>query len=238
MPSSDGVGLMRTIQECYASNIARLQHAEMLLVAIAHDLVVVIRMVQADRMSYLMRDGVADVIDLQIAVKADFPTPKGVETDQRLRDGLDHLCRLGIVGNITECPALRFTLGANDDVGVLRELGLAKINVGSGLPHSKCGGDLPPDNLVGEQRSGLEVIESAKLPTIAGAINLQRFPQNGVRNYRCLSRMRASPMDSAAPKFEEGEITGVCSQARNRVRTTHEADERTKNADLQGFPQD
>jgi hypothetical protein len=45
-------------------------------------------------------------------------------------------------------------------------------------------------------------------------------------------------MDGAAPEFEEGEITGVCSQARNRVRTTREADEQAKNTDLQGIPQD
>ena len=50
--------------------------------------------------------------------------------------------------------------------------------------------------------------------------------------------MSTSPMDSAAPELEEGEIIGGCSQTRNGVSTTHEPDERAENADLQGFPQD
>jgi hypothetical protein len=63
-------------------------------------------MIQADCVSDLMSQGVSDVADLQIAVEADLPALEGIEADQRLCDRLNVLWRVGIIGDVSECPAL------------------------------------------------------------------------------------------------------------------------------------
>ena len=77
----DGLRQMPAVQQQRASNIARLKLAELFLVTIAHDLSIVVWMVQADSVADLMRDRVAEVIDLQISVEANLPLLQGIETD-------------------------------------------------------------------------------------------------------------------------------------------------------------
>ena len=132
-----------------ARDITLLQITELLVVEIAHDLIVA-GMIQADCVSDLMSQGVSDVVDLQIAVEADLPALEGIEADQRLCDRLNVLWRVGIISDVSECPALWLELCANEDVCSLGVPGFAKCNIGGMLPHVERGSHFSPYYVFGE----------------------------------------------------------------------------------------
>ena len=78
---ADGLRYRSAIQQHRPGDIPRLKLAEILLVAIRHDLPLSVWMVETNGVADLVRDGVSEVIDLQIPVEADLPSLEGIETD-------------------------------------------------------------------------------------------------------------------------------------------------------------
>ena len=79
---NDGVGLRRAVKLGDAGNVASLQLAEALLVAVADDLARAVGMIEPERVADLVGEGVAQIVDVEIAVKANLPTLGGIEADQ------------------------------------------------------------------------------------------------------------------------------------------------------------
>src|SRR6185436_16146939 len=71
-----------------AADVAGLEGAEALLVAVVHDGVGAGRVVQPDGVADLVRQGVAQVVGLEVAVEAHLPGPRRIEADERLADRL------------------------------------------------------------------------------------------------------------------------------------------------------
>src|SRR5690606_24348859 len=116
----------------------RLQGAELLLVLEVHQLTARLRMVEPDSMADLMGGGVPAVIDIQVAIEADLPPLLGIEADDRAFDRAP-VPFPGLIGNVRECAAERFELGANEDASAARVIDLGEPNVGNGLPHIEGG---------------------------------------------------------------------------------------------------
>ena len=93
-PGLSGIDLDRVrragaVEQGCAVGVARLQGAKVLLVAISHNLTGADRMVEADRVADFVGQGVTQIIDREIAVKADLPTFCRIETNPRQRNRFD-----------------------------------------------------------------------------------------------------------------------------------------------------
>src|SRR5689334_3011151 len=93
------------VQQDGAGDVAPLKVTVLLLIAVPHDLRSVRGMVEANGVTYLMRESVEQVVALQVAIKTDFPPLHRIETDERLCDGLGTAGRPAVVEHVRERPA-------------------------------------------------------------------------------------------------------------------------------------
>ncbi len=76
------------VEQRRALDVARLQARLALVVAVGHELARRARVVEADGVADLVRDRVAQVVDVEVAVEADLPGLARVQADERARDHL------------------------------------------------------------------------------------------------------------------------------------------------------
>src|SRR5262249_43976709 len=127
------------VEQDEALCVARLQRAKALFVAIAHDLTDGGGMVEPDRMADFVGERVAQIVDLEVAVKANLPALRWIETNQRLRNRFDALGGGSVIKDVSKGPPFPLCLGADEDVGTLAVGRLAKADLGCGGPHVKRG---------------------------------------------------------------------------------------------------
>src|SRR5262249_53015274 len=125
------------VEQHHALGVARLQALLTLIVAVGHELARRTRVIEADGVPDLVRDGIADVVHVEASVEADLPRLLWVETDERALDGLlagrtDFQCDVG------EGAPDRLSLRADNNVGGARVANLAESDVGHALPHAEC----------------------------------------------------------------------------------------------------
>ncbi len=107
-------------------------------------------------MTDLMSERIPQIVNLEIAIKADLPALLGVEADQRSFDLGGLVPPLGHIGE--GAPFWRL-LGTDQEAGVRSVTGLDEANVRRLLPHFKCGADLAKKNRRRDLRSFQEAIQ-------------------------------------------------------------------------------
>src|SRR5262249_3780049 len=105
--------------------------------AIPHDLTDGGGMVEPDRMADFVGERIAQIVNLEVAVKADLPALRWIETNQRLRNRFDALGGGGVKKNVGKGPPFTLYLGGDEDVGMFALGRLAKADLGCRSPHVK-----------------------------------------------------------------------------------------------------
>src|SRR5262249_31064995 len=96
-------------------------------------------MVEADRVPDLVSDRVAQVVNVEVTVEADFPALPGVEADHR---SLDFLRPARPLGHIGEGAPFGRLLSTDQNAGCLTVGGFHEANIGSLFPEVECGAHL------------------------------------------------------------------------------------------------
>src|SRR5581483_3243918 len=115
----------RTVKRHGAGDIARLRPGEALEVAEAHQFGEARRMVETDGMADLVRESVAKIVDIEVAVEADLPALRRIEADDGAGQPPGAGNRVRLVLDIGERPAARAGFGADQDIRAVRR-GLAE----------------------------------------------------------------------------------------------------------------
>src|SRR5215510_116085 len=118
-PDRDCARSACAVEQDEALCVARLQRAKALFVAIPHDLTDGGGMVESDRVADFVGERVAQIVDLEIAVKADLPALRGIETNQRLRNRFDALGGGGVKKDVGKGPPFPLCQGADEHVRML-----------------------------------------------------------------------------------------------------------------------
>src|SRR5690606_10804705 len=119
----------QAIEQHGALDVARLQRAELLLVAVVHELPGRDGVGQSDGMTDLMGGRIADIVDDENAVETDLPALLGVEADHRTLDGTG-VALARHVRDVRKRAAERLELRADQNAGATRVVDLGEPDTG------------------------------------------------------------------------------------------------------------
>src|SRR5262245_38294451 len=126
--------LPRPVESYCALDVAALQIPKALVVPVRHQDSRCLRMIEPDGMTDLVSNGIAQVIDLHVAVESDLPWHAGIEAHERPLDLFDG-ARGGAIGDVGERAAQRDALCPNQDPGGGGIVALSETDIGDRLPH-------------------------------------------------------------------------------------------------------
>ena len=233
-PPSAGARRSAVERHC-AADVAGLEGAEALLVAVVHDLVAAGGMVEADGVADLVGQRVAQVVGLEVAVEADLPGLRRIEADQRLGDRLDRLGRPGLVEHVSEGPAVGLGLGADQDIGRTAVGSLLEDDVGRRLPHGERGRHLGLDRGRRQPRAGGEPVERGEAAAVAGGGELYLLCHQAVGDDAGATADRQRPADLVPLQLENPECLGLLGGERGRQRGAQQADNGAGEAQRHGW---
>src|SRR5512138_2271088 len=129
-----------------------------------------------------MRRGVADVVDFEIAVKANLPALFRIEADERLFNW-PGLLGPRFVCDVREGPAARLELGADQDACLAGIIYLGEGDVRDLFPHVEGRADFLTEGLAGNIRLLEKRVDRPHDPAIDGVWRFGSGAYKGVSDF-------------------------------------------------------